>query len=247
MKGRSISNGLLLLQAGLFIAAGGSILGIRFALLPWNIGLLALAGTVLCISVVGFVSLVLLFVLLRQKGTEGLWQGALCFVLSCIPVAAVLYVGLNSRGLPLIHDISTDTEHPPSFVALAKRRGETENSPLYQGDRLATLQKQAYPDIKSVTLPLPPEQSFLLSVAVCQEMGWEVIAKDMKQGRIEAVATTAVFHFQDDVVLRIRPEGTGSLIDVRSASRVGVGDLGANAKRIRVYLQSLESRVLEDV
>jgi uncharacterized protein (DUF1499 family) len=70
-------------------------------------------------------------------------------------------------------------------------------------------------------------------------MGWEIAAADAPSGRIEATAKTPWFGFRDDVVIRVASVGAGSRIDVRSVSRVGRGDLGTNAKRIRAYLEKL--------
>jgi uncharacterized protein (DUF1499 family) len=70
-------------------------------------------------------------------------------------------------------------------------------------------------------------------------MGWEIVAADAAAGRIEATDTTFWFGFKDDVVIRVEADGAGSRIDVRSVSRVGVGDVGANARRIRAYLRAL--------
>jgi len=66
-----------------------------------------------------------------------------------------------------------------------------------------------------------------------------VVASDAAAGRIEATATTRWFGFKDDVIVRIRPEAAGSRVDVRSVSRVGRGDLGANAARVREFLAKL--------
>jgi len=48
--------------------------------------------------------------------------------------------------------------------------------------------------------------------------------------------------FKDDVVVRVAPATNGSRIDVRSVSRVGRSDLGANARRIRMFLTALSAR-----
>jgi uncharacterized protein (DUF1499 family) len=71
-------------------------------------------------------------------------------------------------------------------------------------------------------------------------MGWQIIDSDQGQGRIEASATTVWFGFVDDVVIRIKTVGSGSRIDVRSESRVGKSDIGANAKRIRIFLKEMQ-------
>jgi uncharacterized protein (DUF1499 family) len=69
------------------------------------------------------------------------------------------------------------------------------------------------------------------------EFGWKQAAADRQAGRIEATDTTAMYGFKDDVVIRIRPRGEGSLIDLRSVSRVGQSDLGANAARIQAFME----------
>ncbi len=53
----------------------------------------------------------------------------------------------------------------------------------------------------------------------------------------KSTAETFWFGFKDDVVIRVRPvaDGGSSRIDVRSISRVGLSDLGANAKRIETW------------
>ena len=75
------------------------------------------------------------------------------------------------------------------------------------------------------------------------ELGWEIVAAEPDRGRIEATATTFWFRFKDDVVIRLTPRGYGTYVDVRSKSRIGGGDMGANANRIRRFLQ----RLTEDV
>jgi uncharacterized protein (DUF1499 family) len=72
-------------------------------------------------------------------------------------------------------------------------------------------------------------------------MGWEIVAADPATGRIEATATTFWYGFKDDVVVRVGAGNGGSVIDVRSKSRVGRSDLGANASRIRTYLEALKA------
>ena len=67
-------------------------------------------------------------------------------------------------------------------------------------------------------------------------MGWDLIAEDSSTGMIEAVATTSFFGFKDDVVIRVRSNGSGSVVDIRSHSRLGRGDQGKNAGRIRNFI-----------
>jgi uncharacterized protein (DUF1499 family) len=143
---------------------------------------------------------------------------------------------------PRIHDITTDTDHPPQFVALLAVRQKAPNGTAYGGARIAQAQKAAYPDIAPARLGTPPDQAFDRALDAAQRMGWKIIAADKAEGRIEATATTFWLRFKDDVVIRIAAAGSGSRLDIRSMSRVGRNDFGANAKRIRAFLQQLRSR-----
>jgi uncharacterized protein (DUF1499 family) len=142
----------------------------------------------------------------------------------------------TAKRVPAIHDITTDTETPPLFVAILPLRAGAPNPAAYGGPEVAAQQRAAYPELSPLMLQAPPAQAFTSALAAARQMGWEIVASDPTQGRIEATATTFWFGFLDDVVVRITPAGSGSRIDVRSVSRVGRGDVGTNAKRITDYL-----------
>ena len=146
-----------------------------------------------------------------------------------------------AQSVPPIHDISTDTADPPIFVAVLPRRAGAANPVEYGGETIAAQQRKAYPDVQPLHLPAPPPQAFERALGAARAMGWEIVDAQPGEGRIEATATTAWFGFKDDVVVRIRPAAGGSVVDVRSLSRVGRSDLGANAKRIRSYLERLSA------
>ncbi len=174
---------------------------------------------------------------------RGLLLGVLLAVTgSCISVVSIT-VPLTwkhaASSLPRIHDITTDTVSPPGFVAIAPLRKNAPNPTEYGGIEIATKQRQAYPEIKTLVMDLPQEQAFAKAVDVAHEMGWKIAAADAAQGRIEATDTTFWFGFKDDIVVRIAPAGNRSLLDVRSVSRVGISDVGTNAKRIRAYLKKM--------
>lgn len=143
------------------------------------------------------------------------------------------------KSVPMIHDITTDTETPPKFVAVLPLRASAPNTAEYEGPELAAQQRTGYPDLGPLSLQIPPAQAFSHALAVAKDMGWEVVANEPGEGRIEATDTTFWFGFKDDVVVRIAAAGTGSRIDVRSVSRVGKSDVGANAKRITEYLRRI--------
>jgi uncharacterized protein (DUF1499 family) len=149
------------------------------------------------------------------------------------------------KTVPRIHDITTDVENPPEFIAvLPARRAEDAATAVYAGPELARLQRAAYPDVAPLELPLPPAKAFDLAQAVAKSMpGWQIVAADPGSGRIEASQTSRWFRFTDDVVVRVIGHGSGSRVDMRSLSRQGRSDFGVNAARIRLYVATLRKRV----
>jgi len=144
------------------------------------------------------------------------------------------------KRLPTIHDITTDTDDPPQFRAVLEQRKDAVNPAEYGGRSIAEQQRRAYPDVKHLLLPAPPDEAFDRALAAVRKMGWLIVVSDQREGRIEATDTTFWFGFKDDVVVRIRQEGSGSRVDVRSLSRVGKSDVGTNARRIEKYLTTLQ-------
>jgi uncharacterized protein (DUF1499 family) len=147
----------------------------------------------------------------------------------------------QARGAPPIHDITTDTANPPRFVDVLPLRKNAPNRVDYEGAAVAAQQQKAYPDIASAKVPFAPAQAFERSLDIAKALGWEIVAAVPAEGRIEATDTTLFMGFKDDIVIRVRPDGAGSRVDVRSVSRVGRGDFGANAKRIHAFLKRLPS------
>ncbi|MEE9276498.1 MAG: DUF1499 domain-containing protein [bacterium] len=144
-----------------------------------------------------------------------------------------------AQRVPPIHDITTDTEDPPKFRAILPLRKGAPNTAKYGGPAIAALQKKGYPDLAPARYALPPEEVFVRALAAARGMGWRIVAATLSEGRIEAVDRTFWFGFYDDVVIRIRREGSGARVDVRSLSRVGRSDVGANARRIKTFLKKL--------
>lgn len=170
---------------------------------------------------------------------------------SAMALAALVAGGLVSyvpwhyrtlaRSVPPINDITTDTHNPPAFVALVPlREAEHSNPSTYAGAKTAALQKQGYPDIAPLLLTLGPDKAFALALATAKEMDWTIVATDRAADRIEADQRSFWMGFTDDIVLRVTASGSGSRIDIRSASRHGRSDLGVNAARVRAYLARLK-------
>jgi uncharacterized protein (DUF1499 family) len=148
---------------------------------------------------------------------------------------------LQAHRAPQLNDISTDVANPPPLIITQQLRRGASNPPGYPGASAGVLQRSAYPDILPVTLPIPPAEAFKKVDSVAMAMDWDVVARSPGDGRIEAVATSDWFGFRDDIVVRIRAEGAGSRIDIRSKSRDGESDLGANARRIREFIARLKA------
>lgn len=146
-----------------------------------------------------------------------------------------------ARSAPPIHDITTDPENPPEFVAVLPLRADAPNPPEYGGPDVAAQQRQAYPDIRPLRLDVAPEVAFARALAVARSLRWEIVAADTANLRIEATDRTFWFGFEDDVVIRVTPDPRGGArVDARSKSRVGRGDVGTNARRLRRFLQRMQ-------
>lgn len=225
----SLAATILLLMAGPGVRAGWWEFSTGFQILRWA-AFTGIAGAVLALVLVAVPRI-------RRSGLPSL---LFALVLGLL-VAYVPWHGLRqARSLPAIHDITTDTARPPEFVAVLPLRADAPNSPQYPGAEVASAQAKAYPDIRPLTMPVPTAVAFERTLETAREMGWEIVAADPVDGRIEATDTTFWFGFKDDVVVRVSEAGQGSRIDVRSVSRVGKSDVGANAARIHKYLDRLE-------
>ena len=189
------------------------------------------AGLLLCVLSMGWG-------LKARKFTSPVrtWTGLLIGLLTVGNFLVCLYQALST---PPIHDITTDFNNPPAFEALLPYRKGALNPPEYGGPRVAELQQKAYTDIQPLLLDAAPEKAWETCVKVAQKLQWDIVLMDEPRGRIEATDQTFWFGFKDDIVVRVTPQGNGSRVDMRSESRVGLGDEGTNAKRIRRFLQEV--------
>jgi uncharacterized protein (DUF1499 family) len=236
---------VVLLGAGLAIAAAllllAAPLGYRLGILSLRLALQTLLrwGTYLAIgaAVISLIGLIITFA--RPKETRrGLALAAFSLVVAVVLIAIPARFRMGPPAPP-IHDITTDTKDPPQYVAVLPLRDKAPNTAEYGGERIAAQQRAAYPDLQPAILNVPPARAFDRALAAVHEMRWDLVEAAATAGRIEATDTTFWFGFKDDVVIRVRPTDGGSRVDVRSLSRVGVGDAGTNAKRIRAYLKVL--------
>ncbi|MFK8040720.1 DUF1499 domain-containing protein [Congregibacter sp.] len=172
------------------------------------------------------------------------WRGERMTILKralpALPGAALLVMATQARDVPPIHDIATDLVDPPVFEEVLRLRGDNSN-PLELTEEVIEQQLAAYPDLQTLESPRSYASSYNLALTTARDLGWEIVREDANAGYIEAVDTTAIMQFKDDVVIRVQTNAEGSLLDLRSVSRVGVSDLGANAKRIRSFMAAFKA------
>lgn len=253
----------LLLPVYFMVAA----LGVKFGLWPWQVGLmklivqfgLPLIGLTLLLGLVALV-----WTLLRKPRTG--WAMALVGLL--IPVLALGYlasVRAKSADIPPIHDISTDIIDPPMFSArvMAARQATSANpvnamtapmgsleaykAPAFSKIAAKTLGQvghEANPGVRTLAVAAAPAKVAAAAEAEAKAQGWTAVTADPASGVVEATAETFWFGFKDDVAVRVRADASGgSIVDVRSTSRVGLSDIGANAARIQKFLAGLKTRL----
>lgn len=215
---------------GLVAFAAGPVLA-HVGILPALAGfaLFALGG------MLGLVALVLGGIAaIRGAGIgSGLAIGAVVSV-------AFLATAIPGRQIPRINDITTDTEHPPQFVKAGSLEGNQNRDMRYPGASFADQQRAGYPGLGPLRLNVSPDEAFQrVQTAARQMPAWELTRIDAAARALEGVDTTRLFRFKDDFVIEVRPEDGGSVIQMRSKSRDGKGDIGANAARIEAFFAKL--------
>jgi uncharacterized protein (DUF1499 family) len=207
-------------------------LGARLGIVP------AMAGFVVFAlgGILGLVTLV-------WGGIAALRGGGLGAALLGLVVTVVfLAVAVPGRKYPPYNDFTTDPADPPAFVRAGEIPANRGRDLGYPGGAVTEAQRQAYPDLAPLDLPDPPPAVFARARAAAGRMpAWEITHEDAAAGVLEGVATSALFRFQDDLVIRVRARDGGSRVDMRSKSRDGRGDIGANAQRIRAFLAALQA------
>lgn len=226
--------------------------GTRLGYWDYRVGLERIFPYSIYVGALTFVlGLIWLVVALAANKATGFRYGLTGFLGSVVVLGVPLASYIDSYGKPPIHDVSTDVEHPPEFVALLLQRDGATNPPDYDGDKLVRmdgkiyttrqLQKKYYGDIHTIGQLMPPERLFKRALATTRDMGWNIIAVVPDEGRIEATNTSLFFGFVSDIVIRVKPSGMGARLDIRAKSRVRDADGGANARLIRDYVKKLAS------
>jgi len=243
-------------------------LGVKFGLFDWRFGLGVMIVQWGIWVLLGALAIALLaLAIVAARAPRRGWSLALAALL--IPAAGLGYLAWvreKTATIPPIHDIATNPDDAPEFservMALRSATPDVNpvnplneplsSFPMYQSERFAAISarsagdiaREAYPDVRTLTLKLGGPEAYAAVLEEARGMGWEIVTTEASAGIVEATATTFWFGFKDDVAIRVRQtqDGAGAEIDMRSTSRVGVSDLGANAARIKAFLEAVAAR-----
>ncbi len=236
-----------------------SIIVVRSGALEIVPALSTFAGA-LMLAVVAIVLAVSALIVIWFEGIAGMKQALAALVIGVALIAYPAYLGIKASRLPAIYDITTDPIDPPRFDAIARLRPRDANPITYEGLYAAEQQHAAYSDIEPDLTDSTAQEAYDAALKVITKRKWRIVdarppqggqpaapnvrnpaaATAGREGIIEAIARTPIMGFRDDVVVRIRATSDGARIDVRSASRYGRHDFGANAARVRNLINDVD-------
>jgi len=223
-----------------------AIIIVRSGLLEIRPALATFAGA-LALSVIAVLLAFAAFVVIWQEGLRGIGYALTAIVIGAALLAYPGYLGVVSYRLPWIYDITTDPIDPPRFEALARIRPRDANPIIYAGLSAAEQQRNAYPEIEPLEADASAQSAYDAALSVVTKRRWNVVARRPpergREGRIEAVVRTPIMGFREDVVVRVRADGPGSRVDVRSSSRYGSFDFGTNATRVRNLIDDIDDAI----
>ncbi len=238
-------NSRLAAIAALIAGAGGAlalvaVVTAHFAVVPPFTGFRAfLLGTLLALigGILGAFGL-----RATRGGVGGRDRAWFAVVVGVLALGSILSGALPGRGAPRINDFTTNTADPPTFE-YATRDPETRGRDYSYPAGFAEQQRAAYPDLAPIQLGVPPREAYEAARAAAESLGWHITLSDPARGVIEARDTSKLFRFVDDVAIRVRPGASGgSIVDIRSKSRDGQGDMGVNTKRIRTFTSKVTGK-----
>jgi uncharacterized protein (DUF1499 family) len=225
--------------------AGIGVLSARTGLDPGPVyAILGSSFAIACIAILCAGAAIIVIWHTGRKGTGRLLAGlALAFLLLGYPG----FLAVQAIRLPVLNDVSTDLDDLPAFArsrkALAARNGTT---PRASSSEERQQQKQAYPAIQPILLDLDADETYKLVLKVAAAKHWQIVDQSSTGGRsgvghVDAVVRGLVLGLPDDVTIRIKPQAGQTRVDMRSVSRIGQHDFGANAYRIKQFQQALEA------
>jgi uncharacterized protein (DUF1499 family) len=213
-------------------------------------GALAVFGAALVLAVLAVLLAAAAAVVIWRTGRRGAGQAAAGFVLASALLAYPAFLMGKAIALPVLNEVTTDFESPPAFMISAKAR-EARGGRLPPPPNPATqaAQKAAYPEIQPLMVDLEAVQAYQMSLRIAKELGWRIVDSNPPNLRgdgvahIDATDRSLIFNFVDDIAIRIRPLANQTRIDIRSVSRIGKHDFGANARRIAKFIAAVQESV----
>lgn len=215
----------------------------RLGLVEYEVAYVTLTAGIAVAALAAIVA-VAAFVVIWNEGLRGLGRAIAAFLIGIAVLAWPMFEVVRSSTLPAIADVTTDPSDPPRFIAVASARPSSANPIAYPGEETAMRQRVAYPGVQPLELDVNPDEAFNIALGIVEKRGWRVLDSvtprgGQREGRIEAVALSPIMGFREDVSVRIRASGGMVKIDMRSASRYGEHDFGANARRVESFLSTL--------
>jgi hypothetical protein len=234
---RALTSAVVAAAGAVAAAVLGPVLA-RSGLLPGG------AGEGIFRGAIPFAAVALAFAIpaLRRPGRR--FRAVAIVVLAVAAAMLPIRAWIAASSAPPIHDLTTDLDNPPRYVAVARLRVPPANAVEYGGEAVARQQRAAYGDLRPLIVHAPPPRVLLLAADTARAEGWTVLAQDIgfgNLGRLEATDRSFLFGHLDDIVVRIVPHPAGSRFDVRSSARDSRDD-GRNARRIRRFLAFLAER-----
>lgn len=220
------------------IVAGVGLTLARYDVVPKMTGFLSMLGGGALASLAVILGIIGLALNLRFR-TATLKSAVIALILA-LPFAGFLVSRPMSAGdVPAIHDITTNLANPPAFRTLTLRPDNLAGvGTVAQWQRVHAA---AYGDLQPLTIAAPAAEVLAKAEQLARARGWAIASVDRATGQIEATDSVSYIRFYDDIVIRVTPgsDPATSVVDIRSVSRIGVSDLGVNARRIRAFLDDL--------
>jgi uncharacterized protein DUF1499 len=220
-----------------------AVLGYRFGIMNYQVALIILVGGAAMGMMAVLSGIVSIFgIITSDSKVSGMLLALTGLILGLAVVAPVFLTVQAGYKVPRIHDISTNLQDPPKFTTIRTLRTAEHNSlDRKTPANLVQLQQAGYPNLGALLIDRDSSQVFKEAVALVKARDWEIIDISAKNGTIEATDTTKIMGFKDDVVIRVSEKENKTIVDMRSASRIGISDMGTNAARIKAFLDDLDS------
>ncbi|MBO6899823.1 MAG: DUF1499 domain-containing protein [Rhizobiaceae bacterium] len=226
-----------------------TVLGHRSGLID-TISLFWLLGLIVAMALLAILLAVLGYVQLWEFGDRGGRNSTKGLILALIVLMPFCLATYRLLTLPALVDVSSDLSDPPTFHHAIGRRDSSMNTLAYFDRSNAAVQAEAYPEVSGRRFALGLDVALDIVAATTEELGWSTYERARLGGfggivTLEVVAPSPWLGLISDVAIRLRDEGDAIYIDLRSASRYGVHDLGGNAAAITRFYAAMETEIAD--